>query len=288
MIQLPEFKNKKEKFQYLYENKELLKAEKKATIKRANAIINVLPAKNTEALKAFGDTDTDDVITRRLIINTTNFIDSHNDVHFQNIWKKSLQELKDPMLLKEHVMRLEDVVARGKDDVHAFTQVVNWKDIGIDLIGQTEALTFDAVIRKDRNEFMFNQYRNGFIKEHSVGMQYVKIELAINDDDFEDEFKLWNTKIDQIANKEKAIENGFFWAVFEAKIIEGSAVVKGSNSATPALAPEKEEVTEDKTQEFKQYIQQTIQQIKPSGTQHTEPQTETDTLSKLKQLIKSI
>ena len=35
--------------------------------------------------------------------------------------------------------------------------------------------------------------------------------------------------------KETAIEKGYFWAVLEAKLIEGSAVVIGSNPVTPTL-----------------------------------------------------
>jgi hypothetical protein len=27
---------------------------------------------------------------------------------------------------------------------------------------------------------MFNQYAKGYVKEHSVGMRYVKLELAVN------------------------------------------------------------------------------------------------------------
>jgi hypothetical protein len=29
---------------------------------------------------------------------------------------------------------------------------------------------------------MFNQYAKGYVKEHSVGMRYVKLELAVNSD----------------------------------------------------------------------------------------------------------
>jgi hypothetical protein len=36
----------------------------------------------------------------------------------------------------------------------------------------TEALVFNVEIDKDRNDFMFNQYAKGYVKEHSVGMRY--------------------------------------------------------------------------------------------------------------------
>ena len=68
-----------------------------------------------------------------------------------------------------------------------------------------------------------------FVDQHSVGMQYVKIDLAVNDEDYEEEYKLWQDNIDQIGNKEQAEQKGYFWLVREAKLIEISAVLLGSN-----------------------------------------------------------
>jgi hypothetical protein len=71
------------------------------------------------------------------------------------------------------------------------------------------------------------------VKNHSVGMQYVKLFLAVNDERYEEEFKVWEKYINLAVNKEVAIEYGYFWAVTEAKVIEGSAVPIGSNTYTP-------------------------------------------------------
>jgi phage anti-repressor protein len=46
-----------------------------------------------------------------------------------------------------------------------------------------------------------------------------------------EEKAIWDKYIDEIVNKEVAEEQSYFWAVSEAKAIEGSAVVKGSNFA---------------------------------------------------------
>jgi hypothetical protein len=40
------------------------------------------------------------------------------------------------------------------------------------ILKETEALVFNVEIDKDRNDFMFNQYAKGYVKEHSVGMRY--------------------------------------------------------------------------------------------------------------------
>lgn len=116
---------------------------------------------------------------------------------------------------------------------------------------------------------MFEQYAKGYVKEHSVGMRYVKLELAVNSEDkyYRDEKEVWDKYIDQVANKETAEEQAYFWAVLEAKAIEGSAVVKGSNFATPTISVEAvkdtsitPEPSED-TQKIEQQIKSLIQKI---------------------------
>jgi hypothetical protein len=57
---------------------------------------------------------------------------------------------------------------------------------------------------------MFNQYAKGYVKEHSVGMRYVK-ELAVNSDSKYDaeEKAIWDKYIDEIVNK-VAEEQSYF------------------------------------------------------------------------------
>lgn len=112
-----------------------------------------------------------------------------------------------------------------------------WKQLGFSYDGKTEALIFESTIERERNEFMLKQYSKGWVKNHSVGMRYVNIELAINSEAEwnKEEKAIWDEFYPIIANKEVADERGYFWVVKEAKIIEGSAVVMGSNSATPTL-----------------------------------------------------
>ena len=65
-------------------------------------------------------------------------------------------------------------------------------------------------------------------------MQYVNIDLSVNDYDSEEEYKVWSEVYPKLANKEVADEMGYFWAVRELKLVnEGSMVLFGSNSATP-------------------------------------------------------
>jgi len=104
-------------------------------------------------------------------------------------------------------------------------------------IKSVEVLVYETTISKNRNPLMFDQYKNGYVLNHSVGMRYVKLFLCINSDDpfNASEKEAWDKYYPMILNKDEADETMFFWAVTEAKNVEGSAVVKGSNFLTPVL-----------------------------------------------------
>lgn len=230
-----EFATKEELFRELKANKKTLIAQKKMITKQADSIVYVSQMESKDANKAEALTGRDvNKINARLVINTTGIMDSHNDVHIEGIWNKTIQENKNLLLLQEHQMTFDKIIS---DKITAKSEAFNWRDLGFGYSGKTEALVFYAEIDKERNPFMFEQYKNGYVREHSVGMRYVKMDLAINSNADEDkaEKAVWDKYIDSIANKETAEEQGYFWAVQEAKAIEGSAVVKGSNHATPTI-----------------------------------------------------
>ena len=231
MTDLSKFKTKNELFTFLKENKDALIAEKKFDLKRADAIQAVMPTIHTSATKAAAVSDKLQV---KVVINTTNLLDSHGDVHIDGLWNKSLKEQKLLYLLQEHKMEFDHIIT---DKVSAYTSVFKWRDIGYNMDGATEALVFDALIDRKRNPFMFEQYKNGYVLNHSVGMRYVKLFLSIDDDreEYYEEKQAWNKYYPLIANKETADEKGYFWAVTEAKLVEGSAVPMGSNFVTPTL-----------------------------------------------------
>jgi hypothetical protein len=237
---IPENLQGKELFEFLKKNKNLLIAEKKAAMKKGYAFAMKLFVNDKgELTKAFTPVDnTATIILATSIINTTNWMDSHGDVHIPGLWKKSLQETKELYLLQEHEMTFAGIIT---DQVKAYTKKFTWQELGYDAPGMTEALVFESTIDNERNTFMFDQYRKGYVKNHSVGMRYVNLELAINSDDeyWKEEFAAWNKYFDDIANKEVADAQGYFWAVREAKVIEGSAVPIGSNTMTPTQSVER-------------------------------------------------
>jgi hypothetical protein len=229
---IPKFNTQKELFDYLVENKSLLISEKKFEMKKADSVFFVEPAESIES-KAKPSADSNQLKVK-LVINTTKILDSHGDVHIDGIWNRSVKNSRLLYLLQEHKMSFQTIIS---DTVKASVEELPWKSVGVKADGTTQALVFEAIIDKDRNEYMFSQYLKGHVKNHSVGMQYIDIELAINSDDnsLKAEKRIWDKYIDQVVNRKDAEDKGYFWAVTEAKIIEGSAVPMGSNTATPTL-----------------------------------------------------
>ena len=259
MTDLSKYTNKEDLFKFMKENKALLIAEKKFSEKHADAISYVEGYVNEkgDTVKAEPATSVDllkkDSLRVKVVINTTNLMDSHSDVHMKGIWKKTVKEQKNLYLLQEHARSFDKVIT---GDVKASVKEYQWSDLGFGFKGTTEALVFDAEISKDRNPFMFEQYAKGYVKEHSVGMRYVNLEMCVNSDEkyYQEEKAAWDKYYPEIANKDEADKRGYFWAVTEAKMVEGSAVLFGSNYATPTISVKEntEEPTEVTLTENKQ------------------------------------
>jgi len=231
-----EFETKEELFKELIANKKQLISLKKSVTKNADAVsygyIETV-SKNTNKA-SISASDLPDTLDVKVVINTTNYLDSHGDVHVNGIWNKSVADNKTFLHLQEHERDFDKVIS---DSAKGYIQSMTWKQLGLPYSGKTEALIFESTIDRLRNGFMLKQYANGWVKNHSVGMRYVSLELAINSEaDYDKEYKdLWDEIYPSVANKEVADERGYFWVVKEAKIVEGSAVVMGSNNATPTL-----------------------------------------------------
>ena len=243
-----EFQSKEELFKALIDNKKELVSIKKSATKNADAVsfgyLDTSIKIDTNKEDVQSQMQNPESLNVKVVINTTNFLDSHGDVHINGIWNKSIKDNVSFLHLQEHEREFDKVIT---DSAKGYVQSMQWKKLGLPYEGKTEALIFESTIDKKRNEFMLNQYANGWVKNHSVGMRYVSLELAINTQaEYDKEYKdLWDEFYPIIANKETADERGYFWVVKEAKIIEGSAVVMGSNSATPTLE-NKEEIEPSK------------------------------------------
>lgn len=236
-----EFSTKQELFKHLRDNHDRLIQQKKAIVKYTDSV----------SVKSFSNDQAKADTTKELssfdwmkegyvypVINSTGYMDSHSDVHLSSIWNKSAQEKKGMIVWdSNHELKIGSEVAYPKD-VNIMLKDMRFSDLGYDSNKQTTALIFE--VQKDAivNKSIIDRIDKGIATQHSVRMRYVKMEFAMNSNEEEDQlYKMrYDKYIEDIANKEKAEDQGYFWAVLEAEIVaEGSSVVNGSNDITPML-----------------------------------------------------
>jgi len=235
-FKIPSFKTDKELFKFIVENEDDIIYSKKETIKLADGFSSMVIAPKSFTSKS-GSIDllSKDEINVISIINTTKLLDSHKDLHIDGIWDKSLQENTRIKHLQEHRMAFDSIIA-DKEDLKVYTKNYTWKQLGYNVEGNTQALVFESKIRKERNSFMFEQYAKGNVDNHSVGMRYIKMVTCINDEEYPTQKENYDKYAPMVANKAELERTKYFWAVLEAKAIEGSAVPIGSNTITPTVS----------------------------------------------------
>jgi len=184
------------------------------------------------------------------VINTTKYFDSHGDVHFDGIWKRSLKANVGKLFYVEgHELMTKSVIA-WPEHVKSFTADVPWSYLGKSYEGNTQALIYEIPDAEIKHEGARDVIDNKREMQNSVRMQYVKMTLALNSDssEWKENKELYDSRIDLIANKDIVEQNKYFWAVDEAKIFkEGSMVIAGSNDVTPIIFGDPAKGTSSKT-----------------------------------------
>lgn len=240
-----EFTSKAEMFVELKANKETIIGLKKASLKDTDwALISVIgkeDASKAEGVNS-GEIKMGDYIYP--VINTTNYMDSHGDVHIDGIWDVSVKDQKNKLYyIINHELEIGKVIGYP-EDVEAMVKGMSWTELGRDYPGSTQALIYKVLLTEKGNKDALQAIMNKVALQNSVRMQYVRMKLCINDQSeySKEEYANWLQYFPVVANSDVALEYGYFWAVLEAKIYkEGSAVLAGSNDVTPILTAINEE-----------------------------------------------
>ena len=90
-------------------------------------------------------------------------------------------------------------------------------------------------------------------------MYYVKIDLAIDNQDDKEAYALYRKYLPQIGNADKVEQQGYFFAVQEAKLKETSAVLMGSNDLTGIFDNNKSIKNIDEAQKMFDYLGKNIE-----------------------------
>lgn len=261
-----EFNSKEELFKALINDKDRILSIKKAQVKKSDSLRFAFVHVADNAIKSVNVPEG----FVYAVINTTKYLDSHNDVHLNGIWNQSVKQQQGKIFfVVDHDISVKSVVA-FPEDVEMMLKDIPFSDLGATFEGDTQALIFKVSKDKIQLDQAKAIIENKINIEHSVRMQYVTIKLGLNSDseDMADEKAVWDNTISLIANKERALELGYFFAVSEAKIFkEGSMVLSGSNDVTPMLLSTKQKIEpspdthktepEKSTQRLKSIINQT-------------------------------
>lgn len=224
---------------FLLENKKELIAQKKAMIKRTDPVSaspSLFFVKGDRIVKADAEAIESDATSFRVkvVANTALFMDSQLDVLIPDCWKVTIKQRKGMIPhLHDHI---HEIGAEIGDVVDIYSQDISLSDLGINKSGKTQCLIFETDVKKSYNEVVFNKYKNKKINQHSIALQYIKMDFAINDEESEKEYNFWKKYYDQLINPEMADERGFFFVIQEIKLLENSAVLFGSNELTPTLS----------------------------------------------------
>ena len=170
-----------------------------------------------------------------IVCNTANFCDSHMDVLASTAYDESIKAKGNTIPhIADHKASSTSHVG---DVTKVYTAELDIKALGYNKKGTTTALLMDSTVRRDYNEEVYKFYKNGKIQQHSIGLRYGKIELAMDSEREEDieEKAVWDANYESVINKELIDKKGYFWFVSKIDIIENSCVLFGANSLTPTL-----------------------------------------------------
>jgi hypothetical protein len=243
MIHLPRynksFVDKSQMFEWLKTNKTEIISMKKATVKHSDSISGLYKIESGEIVKSLSPKERikfGDYVYP--VINTTNYLDSHDDMHVNGIWDKSVNEQQGKVyFVADHKLEVDKIISR-QNEVEMMVQQMTWKELGYDYLGENQALIFKSLLTERSMKAAFEAIQNNDPVEYSIRMMYVTLSMAVNSTNsgYKEEYAAWNKFFPMVANKQKAEDQGYFFAVTDAKIYkEGSMVLAGSNDATRTL-----------------------------------------------------
>jgi len=233
-----EFNDKKELFKALAENESFIIAQKKLETKSIDK--GAVVCSNQNSIKKAFESETNKALkfdedSYYFVVNSSNILDSHNDMHVDGNWNKTVKEQQGKVyLVFDHKLERKEIIAMP-NNIELLTAKIPFSLLGKNYEGESYSLIYkvakNKIVDKQAKEWLENDYN----LQASVRMQYVKIETAFNTNDAEysKQKAVYDTYYNQIANKDEHKEIDYFFVVKEAKnVMESSLVLFGSNSAT--------------------------------------------------------
>lgn len=185
-------------------------------------------------------------------VNSTNWLDSHDDVHANGCYTKTVKEQQGRIYyIDSHLKGASNIIA-NKWNIETSIENVEWQILGKNIPGTTEALMLKIAEEHVKPPYL-ELIKNDHELQNSFAMSYVNVVAAINSTDnaFKENKEAFDYQIQFIANKEIAMKNGYFFIVKELAW-RGEAslcpIIGGSNSATSVYIPEPSDDTQKHTE----------------------------------------
>ena len=238
-----EFESKSDLFKALVENESfIIDAKKSQVYKSFEKGLQVVSDQKTIE-KAFNDSEKGikfDSDYYYFVVNSANYLDSHNDMHVDGNWNKSVKDQNGKVYLVWHhdFSKTENIIA-FPEDIEMMTSKVAWSLLGKYYEGETYSLIYKVKKDKIVNENISKWLKEGRKLQLSVRMQYIKLETAFNSDDsdYAKQTENYQKYYPLIANKDEFKQIEYFFIVKEAKnVMESSLLPFGSNSATAEIS----------------------------------------------------
>ncbi|WP_438423129.1 hypothetical protein [Aquimarina macrocephali] len=274
-VAIPHFEEKSKLFAYLKSNRKKIIAQKCSSQIKSDdfeyGCLNLkanskdkIGSKVTKSVSVKEDLQ-DGEIEVDAIANMAGWCDSYMDVLIPDCWNRTIKEkgASNKQLiyhLKNHWYSTDDIIG---GNVQMRSQ---WLDLSIFNIEsdlkQGQALIGNSIVKEKYDKKCFHLYSDDEIKQHSIGLRYIKITLCMNSEEEEDKYEKesWDKFYPMVINKSKVDSKGFFWAVEEIKLVEYSAVLFGANELTTVQGTSKNNTGPSKdTQEAEQEPSKDIQ-----------------------------
>lgn len=242
-----------ELFTYLRTNKKSLLQVKKEGLKFTDSLATTVvvrpretktePTTKDDSGDSPSPTETD-TLDVTIVCNTAWVCDSQMDVITDKAYTESINTRGTTI---PHIAdHKQSSTSHVGDVTKVYTKVLALKDLGLDQAGTTTALLMDSTVRKDYNEDVFKFYANGKINQHSIGMSYSELKLAINSAHESDKVEkaIWDANYPKVINKDVVDKRGYFYLIAKVDVRENSCVLFGSNPLTPTLSVKTEQVTQ--------------------------------------------
>ena len=246
ILTYPEGLQGKALLQHLHSNKSDFIKAKKVGLKFADPVCYGVAGdgkaglfmQKAKAIDMVAPTDEDPNLRVTVVANMSGWMDSQDDVLLRGCYDKTLRDKGNNFyFLRDHRYSIEAIIAKTEK---VYTRDFSPMELGITTTATVnpQGLIFVGLLTEDMSDKVYYMYKEGLINQHSIGLRYIRIDLAINDPDFTSEFKTWTQFKGQVLNIGEAEAQGFFWAVQEIELLENSAVLFGANILTPTLAVE--------------------------------------------------